>query len=276
MKGKIDLHVSLNIDRTSEERERFISFVNSTPTFDGGFHHDRVRRLFVNTIKAKLERQAKKDKVTLVDNDILTGITFVVGITMPNPRFESQTKRKLVRDTQLEKGIEKFIDKFMDKWLRKNKEYLDQIMERAKSRQRFQDLKEASKKSRRQKRQRIEKLLDANERKDRTQCTLFICEGDSAIGGLRSARNKLYQGGIALRGKPMNVAQATIKDILENQEFSDIMAPSGLLLVNLSRTRTSVIPKLFFFRILMLMGDISIPFSLISSSNFGRKCSREG
>jgi DNA gyrase/topoisomerase IV subunit B len=78
------------------------------------------------------------------------------------------------------------------------------------------------------KKQRVEKLLDANERKDRSLCTLFICEGDSAIGGLRSARNKLYQGGIALKGKPMNVMQASINDVINNQEFLDIMASIGL------------------------------------------------
>lgn len=228
VKGKIDVSVSLTIDQKSEDREKFISFANSTPTFDGGFHHDRVRRLYVNAIKDKLERTCKKEKVSLVDNDILTGITFIIGVTMPNPRFESQTKRKLVRDTQLEKVLEAFMNKNMDKFLRKNKEYLELVVDRAKSRHRFQDLKDASSKARKQKKQRVEKLLDANERKKRDLCSLFICEGDSAIGGLRSARNKLYQGGIALRGKPMNVAQATIKDILNNQEFSDIMASIGL------------------------------------------------
>lgn len=230
VKGKIDLSVALNISRRSEEREKFISFVNSTPTFDGGFHHDRVRRLFVNSIKDKLARNAKKEKLTLVDNDILTGITFTIGVTMPNPRFESQTKRKLVRDSQLEKGIEELMSKNVDKFLRKNKEYLEAVMERAKSRNRYQELKDASKKARKQKKQRVEKLLDANERKKRDLCTLFICEGDSAIGGLRSARDKLYQGGIALKGKPMNVAQAAISDILNNQEFSDIMASIGLII----------------------------------------------
>ncbi len=230
VKGKVDMHLSLTIDPQSDDRENFVSFVNSTPTFDGGFHQDRFRRLFINAIKEKLERQTKKEKVNLVDNDVLTGLTFVLGVTMPNPRFESQTKRKLVRDLNLEKGIEKVMGKAMDKFLRKNKDYLELVMERAKSRHKFQMLKEASKKGRKAKKQRVEKLLDANERKDRSKCTLFICEGDSAIGGLRSARNKLYQGGIALKGKPMNVAQATIKDILNNQEFSDIMSSIGLVL----------------------------------------------
>ncbi|MEI8347310.1 MAG: toprim domain-containing protein, partial [Pseudomonadota bacterium] len=59
---------------------------------------------------------------------------------------------------------------------------------------------------------------------------LFVCEGDSAIGGLRSARDKLHQGGIALKGKPMNVSQATLKDIMDNEEFADIMASVGLVL----------------------------------------------
>ncbi|MCY4523562.1 MAG: toprim domain-containing protein, partial [Halobacteriovoraceae bacterium] len=227
-KGKIDISLSLVLNLNSEERESFISFANSTPTFDGGFHHDRVRRLFINTIKDKLARFAKKEKFTIVDNDILVGITFVLGITMPNPRFESQTKRKLVRDLHLEKALSKFMDKFTNKFIRKNKIYLDVILERARSRVRFQELKDASKKGRKQRKQRVEKLLDANERKDRKNCILFICEGDSAIGGLRSARDKLIQGGIALRGKPMNVTQATVGDVLSNQEFSDIMASIGL------------------------------------------------
>jgi DNA gyrase subunit B len=228
VKGKIDLTVSFCWDRKSEDRERFISFVNSTPTFDGGFHHDRIKRLYINMIKEKLDRLAKKEKFTLVDNDILSGTTFVVGITMPNPRFESQTKRKLVRDLNLEKALEVFMEKSMERFMRKNKEYLDMVMERARSRVRFQELKDASKQGRKQKRQRVEKLLDANERRARDKCTLFICEGDSAIGGLRSSRDKLFHGGIALKGKPMNVSQASIKEVLDNQEFTDIMASIGL------------------------------------------------
>ncbi len=228
VKGKIDVHLSMTFDKDSDEKERIISFVNSTPTYDGGFHHDRIKRIYINGIKEKLERSAKKDKLTLVDNDILAGMTFIIGVVMPNPRFESQTKRKLVRDTHLEKAIEGFMSEGMDKFMRKNKDLLDLIMERAKSRQRASDLKDASKLARKSKKVRIEKLLDANERRDRSKCTLFICEGDSAIGGLRSARDKLYQGGIALKGKPMNVSQASIKEVIENQEFAHMMSSVGL------------------------------------------------
>ena len=229
-KGVIDIDISICLDKESENRERFISFVNSGPTFDGGFHQDRIRRLFINAIKAKLERVAKKERVTINDNDVLQGLAFMVSIIMPNPRFESQTKRKLVRDTHLEKGLEKVMEKAMAKYIRLNKEFLELVLTRAKQRHKWLELKEAGKRGKKQKKQRVEKLLDANERRDRAKCTIFICEGDSAIGGLRSARNKLYQGGIALKGKPMNVAQSSIKDILANQEFSDIMASIGLTL----------------------------------------------
>lgn len=228
VKAKYDVHLSLCFDKKSDEKEKMISFVNSTPTYDGGFHHDRIKRLFINSVKDKLERTAKKDKLTLVDNDVLAGMTFIIGIVMPNPRFESQTKRKLVRDAFLEKALETFMEDGMGKFMRKNQELLDHILERARSRQRLMDLKDASKLAKKGKKQRVEKLLDANERKDRTKCMLFICEGDSAIGGLRSARDKLYQGGIALKGKPMNVSQASIKEVLENQEFADIMSSIGL------------------------------------------------
>jgi DNA gyrase subunit B len=247
VKGRIDLSLSVTISKSSEDRERIISFVNSSPTFDGGFHKDRVRRLFINAIKDKLEKVAKKQKVSIVDNDILTGMTFVLGVTMPNPRFESQTKRKLVRDGHLDKALEQFMAKNMDKFLRKNKDFLELIVERAKSRHRFQELKEASKVGKKQKRQRVEKLLDANSRKDRSECSLFICEGDSAIGGLRSARNKDIQGGIALRGKPMNVAQSSIKDVLNNQEFTNIMASIGLTI-----GEPAIISNLRYSRIIFL------------------------
>jgi len=246
-KALIDINISVVLDKKSEEREKYISFVNSTPTFDGGFHHDRVKRIFINLLKEKLERESKKAKVTLADNDILNGMTFVIGIIMPNPRFESQTKRKLVKDNDLDKALESFMSKNMAKFIRNNKDYLDHVIERAKSRVRFAELKDASKLGKKQKKQRVEKLLDANERKDRSRCTLFICEGDSAIGGLRSARNKLYQGGIALRGKPMNVTQATIKDVLENQEFTDIMSSIGLII-----GQEADIPNLRYSKIVFL------------------------
>jgi DNA gyrase subunit B len=251
-KAKYDLTVSVVVDSKSDEREKFISFVNSTPTYDGGFHHDRVRRVFINMIKDKLARAAKKEKITIVDNDILAGLTFVIGIIMPNPRFESQTKRKLVRDYNLEKSVATFMDKYMPKFFRNNKEYLDVVVQRGKNRQKFQALKDASKLTRKSKKQRVDKLLDANSRKDRSNCTLFICEGDSAIGGLRSARDKLYQGGIALRGKPMNVTQASIKEVVENQEFSDIMASTGLAI------GTPADPKKMRFSKIVFLADSDV------------------
>jgi DNA gyrase subunit B len=246
VKAKYDIHLSVTFDRKSDDKERMISFVNSTPTYDGGFHHDKFKRLYINAFKEKLERTAKKDKLTLVDNDVLAGMTLIIGIVMPNPRFESQTKRKLVRDALLEKAIETFMADGVEKFMRKNKDLLDHIMERAKSRQRLMDLKDASKLAKKGKKQRVEKLLDANERKDRTKCTLFICEGDSAIGGLRSARDKLYQGGIALKGKPMNVSQASIKEVLENQEFADIMSSIGLAIGQTAESQDLRYTKIVF------------------------------
>ena len=229
-KGKYDLSVSIAYNKKSYDKEKFISFVNSTPTYDGGFHHDRVKRIFINEVKEKLKREAKKNKVELVDNDITTGLVFIIGIIMPNPRFESQTKRKLVRDYPLEKSLESLISDNITKFFRRNKDFLDTIIERAKSRNKFEVLKDAAKQAKKVQRNKIDKLLDANERRDRGNCTLFICEGDSAIGGLRSARNKLLHGGIALKGKPMNVSQASLNDILNNNEFSDIMGSVGLVL----------------------------------------------
>jgi DNA gyrase subunit B len=155
-KSLIDLSVSVVLNPQSEEREKYISFVNSTPTFDGGYHHDRIKRLFINIIKEKLEREAKKNKVAVVDNDILSGMNFIIGVLMPNPRFESQTKRKLVRDSDLDKAIEQFMEQSMPKFLRTNKDYLAHIIERAKSRVRFAELKDASKKGKKQKKQRVE------------------------------------------------------------------------------------------------------------------------
>jgi len=227
-KAQVDIALNLNFDKKSRDREKFISFVNSTPTYDGGFHHDRIKRLFINSVKQKLDRIARKEKIELNDNDILVGYTLMLSIIMPNARFESQTKRKLVRDKYLDKAIQDFVTEHIDKYLRKNKEYLDLVIERAKFRNRDSMLKEAAKLSKKQKKVKVEKLLDANERKDRSNCVLFICEGDSAISGFRSARDRDLHGGIPLKGKPMNVTQASIGDIIKNQEFADIMHSIGL------------------------------------------------
>jgi DNA gyrase subunit B len=229
-KAKYDLSIAYGFSKKNHDREKFISFVNSTPTYDGGFHHDRVRRIFINMVKEKLQREAKKNKVEIVDADIMTGAFFIINIIMPNPRFESQTKRKLVRDNSLEKSIQSLLDDNMGKFFRRNKEYLELILDRAKNRSKYDQLKEASKLAKKQRSKKIAKLLDANAKTKRHQCTLFICEGDSAIGGLRSARNKELQGGIALKGKPMNVTQSGLKDVLKNQEFQDIMGSVGLVL----------------------------------------------
>jgi DNA gyrase/topoisomerase IV subunit B len=227
-KGKYDISISLTYDKKNYDKEKFISFVNSTPTYDGGFHHDRVKRLFINLTKEKLERIAKKEKIDIVDNDITTGMSFIISIVMPNPRFESQTKRKLVRDVQLEKCLEELIQANIEKFFRRNPEFLEICIDRAKSRNTYEAIKDADKLSKKSGKVKVEKLLDANEKKERNKCTLFICEGDSAIGGLRSSRDKLLHGGISLKGKPMNVSQASMKDVLANKEFSDIMTAIGL------------------------------------------------
>lgn len=226
--ASFDFSLAFVFNSEVEDKERVISFVNSTPTFDGGYHVDRLRRFFVASVKEKAEKLLKKEKIAVIDFDVLQGVHFAFSVVMPNPRFESQTKRKLVRDQLLEKALDLFLQESVEKFLKKNKDYLDYVAQRATSRHRLQELKEASKQGKKSKKTRVDKLLDANERKDRSQCVLFICEGDSAIGGLRSARDKMRQGGIALKGKPMNVSQSSIKDVLANQEFADIMASIGL------------------------------------------------
>lgn len=227
-KALIDLSISMTYDKNLHEKEKFISFVNSTPTYDGGFHHDKIKRTFINAVKEKLEKTARKEKLEIVDNDIITGMCFIISIVMPNPRFESQTKRKLVKDLILEKAIEKIFEENIDKFLRKNSDFLQLCLERASNRSNYEVLKDANKLIKKNTRIKIEKLLDANERNNRSKCTLFICEGDSAIGGLRTSRDKQSQGGIALKGKPMNVLQSSLKEILENKEYSDIIQSIGL------------------------------------------------
>lgn len=228
VKAQYDLSFSIAFDLKSHENERFISFVNSTPTYDGGFHHDKARRAFINAVKIRLEKDCKKFKLKLLDSDITSGVSFVLGITMPNPRFESQTKRKLVKDYPLEKSINQLIEDNIQKFFKKNKDFLENIIEKAKSRNKYQEMKDAANIAKKNNKLKIDKLLDANERKHRSQCSLFICEGDSAIGGLRSSRDKNLHGGIALKGKPLNVSQATVSEVIKNQEFLDIMGSIGL------------------------------------------------
>lgn len=228
VKGRYDISFALTYNKEKYENEKYISFINSTPTYDGGFHHDKIKKIFTSIVKTKLEKIAKKEKIEIIDKDILMGMSFVVSIVMPNPRFESQTKRKLVKDLFLDKAIEELFENNVEKFLRRKPEFLEICLERASERNNSEILKEANKLNKKTNRIKVDKLLDANEKNNRRNCTIFICEGDSAIGGLRNSRDKLTQGGIALKGKPMNVLQSSTKDVIANKEFSDIMMAIGL------------------------------------------------
>jgi DNA gyrase subunit B len=246
VKGLIDLDILTFFNKKSAEREEFISFVNSTPTFDGGYHHDKVRRFFINSIKDKLKKEAKRQKIDISDLDICMGMVFVINLVIPNARFESQTKRKMVKHSFLEKAIESAMGESMSLFFRRNKDFLEQVIERAKKRKQQDFLKEASKLAKKSRKKKVAKLLDANARKDRSKCQLFICEGDSAIAGLRSSRDQETQGGIPLKGKPLNVLSCDIKDVIKNQEYQDIISAIGLDLSKSSDREEMRFPEIVF------------------------------
>jgi DNA gyrase/topoisomerase IV subunit B len=201
--------------------------VNAIPMFNGGVHIDSFKRnFFAGMIKA-LEPQSKKRKLTPNRSDLADGMLIFNITQMDAPEFDSQSKTRMINE-----GVSKIInaamtdEDFYKKVIRTNPEWIESIYEKCAERTMKKDSAEVAKLAK--KRKKVEKLKDATSY-DRSKCVLFLGEGDSAISGLNEARDPVIHGGLALRGKVMNVHGMKPREIYENKELASIIDTLGLV-----------------------------------------------